>query len=56
LAAGAVAQCYGYCAFGVFLADYVFVELDYDLAGSEFVEGELFFFGGAGSVDGHKIQ
>jgi hypothetical protein len=30
------------------LADDVFVELDDDLAGSEFVECELFFFGAAG--------
>src|ERR1700692_949487 len=46
--AGAVAGGDGNGAFGVFLSDDVFVEFDHDLAGSEFVEGELFFFGAAG--------
>jgi hypothetical protein len=54
LAAGAVAEGDGDGAFGVLLADYVFVEFDHDLAGSEFVECELFFFGAAGEIDGHK--
>jgi hypothetical protein len=48
LSAGAVAQRDGYGALGVLLADYVFVEFDYDLARREFVEGELLFFGAAG--------
>jgi hypothetical protein len=34
----------------------MFVEFDDDLAGSEFVEGELFFFGAAGEIDSHKFS
>jgi hypothetical protein len=34
----------------------MFVEFDDDLAGSEFVQCKLFFFGAAGEIDSHKFS
>ena len=48
LPAHAVAQRNGDGALGVFLADNVLVEFGDDLARREFVERDLFFFGGCG--------
>ena len=42
----AVAQRNGHGALGVLLANHVFVELDHNLARSQFIQRKLFFFGG----------
>src|SRR4029077_1229288 len=56
LAAHAIAQGDGHGALRGLLADHVLVKLGHNLERSQIVEGELFFFGGRGQIDGHKMQ
>src|SRR5207237_6589359 len=54
LAAHAVAQSNRDGALGVVLPDNMLIELSDNFARSQFVQRELFFFGGSGEINSHK--